>query len=193
LLGRGGREAPAGDPEAALLISAASGDQQAMADLYDTYAGALYGYGFRRLGSTTLAEDLVQRVMTRLWQLADRYDPSRASVRTWVFTLARTSCIDLYRAQPPDAARGEAPDRTGPTDESIDADIGQLLQAELIRTALDRLSTDHRQVIELAYFTGLSQSEVATRLGLPLGTVKSRSFYALKALRLTLEELGVDP
>jgi len=193
LLGRGGRAAPAGDPEAALLISAASGDQQAMADLYDTYAGALYGYGFRRLGSTTLAEDLVQRVMTRLWQLADRYDPSRASVRTWVFTLARTSCIDLYRAQPPAAARGEAPDRTGPTDESIDADIEQLLQAELIRTALDRLSTDHRQVIELAYFTGLSQNEVATRLGLPLGTVKSRSFYALKALRLTLEELGVDP
>lgn len=187
------REASVGDPEAALLVSAASGDQQAMADLYDTYAGALYGYGFRRLGSTTLAEDLVQRVMTRLWQLADSYDPSRASVRTWVFTLARTSCIDLYRAQPPAAAHGAAPDRTGPTHDSIDADIEQLLHAELIRTALDRLSTDHRQVIELAYFTGLSQSEVATRLGLALGTVKSRSFYALKALRLTLEELGVDP
>lgn len=176
------------DPEAALLLSVASGDQHAMADLYDTYAGPLYRYGYRRLGSTTLAEDLVQRVMTRLWQLADRYDPSRGSVRTWVFTIARTSCIDLHRAQPPAAVeasrRGEA---------AIDDDIEQLLHAELIRVALDRLSPDHRQVVDLSYFAGLTQVEVAARLGVPLGTVKSRSFYALKALRLTLEELGVRP
>ncbi len=176
------------DPEAALLVSVASGDQQAMADLYDTYAGPLYGYGYRRLGSTTLAEDLVQRVMTRLWQLADRYDPSRASVRTWVFTIARTSCIDLHRAQPPAGVEVSSPDKAG-----IDEDIEQLLHAELIRVALDRLSPDHHQVVDLSYFAGLTQVEVAARLGVPLGTVKSRSFYALKALRLTLDELGVRP
>ncbi len=175
------------DPEAALLVSVASGDQHAMADLYDTYAGPLYGYAYRRLGSTTLAEDLVQRVMTRLWQLADRYDPSRASVRTWVFTIARTSCIDLHRAQPPPVIEASGPGEAG-TD-----DIEQLLHAELIRVALSRLSADHRQVIDLSYFAGLTQVEAATRLGLPLGTVKSRSFYALKALRLALDELGVRP
>jgi RNA polymerase sigma-70 factor (ECF subfamily) len=191
---RGARcDTPPDDPEAALLTSAASGDQQAMADLYDTYAGALYGYGYRRLGSTTLAEDLVQRVMTRLWQLADRYDPSRASVRTWVFTIARTSCIDLHRAQPPAAATGDVPEAPGPLVEGIDAELERLLHGELIRGALELLSADHRQVIDLCYFAGLSQVEVAARLDLPLGTVKSRSFYAMKALRLTLEELGVQP
>lgn len=178
--------------EAALLTSVASGDQQAMADLYDTYAGPLYGYGYRRLGSAGLAEDLVQRVMTRLWQLADRYDPSRASVRTWVFTIARTSCIDLHRAQPPAPARGEVPQAQGTSEVGFDDDLEQLLHAELIRVALDRLSPDHRRVVDLTYFAGLTQVETATRLGLPLGTVKSRSFYALKALRLTLQELGVD-
>lgn len=141
-----------------------------------------------RLGSTTLAEDLVQRVMTRLWQLADRYDPSRGSVRTWVFTIARTSCIDLHRAQPPAGVEASTPGEA-----AIDDDIEQLLHAELIRLALDRLSPDHRQVVDLSYFAGLTQVEVAARLGVPLGTVKSRSFYALKALRLTLEELGVRP
>lgn len=176
------------DPEATLLLSVASGDQRAMADLYDTYAGPLYGYGYRRLGSTTLAEDLVQRVMTRLWQLADRYDPSRASVRTWVFTIARTSCIDLHRAHP---RAGSEPFGAGEV--GMEDDIEQLLHAELIRVALDRLSSDHRQVVDLCYFAGLTQVEVAARLGVPLGTVKSRSFYALKALRLALEELGVRP
>lgn len=75
----------------------------------------------------------------------------------------------------------------------IDDDIEQLLHAELIRVALDRLSPDHRQVVDLSYFAGLTQVEVAARLGVPLGTVKSRSFYALRALRLALEELGVHP
>lgn len=173
-------------PEAALLTRAAAGDERAMAALYDAYAGPLYGFGYARLGDAGLAEDLVQRVMTRLWRLADRYDPDRASVRTWVFTLARTACIDLHRSRPRPQPVAEPPDRADPsgTDE-----LEALVAAEVVRAALDRLSADHRQVVDLAYYDQLSQREVAERLDLPLGTVKSRTFYALKALRLALDEL----
>ena len=172
--------------EATLLKRAATGDNEAVAHLYERYGSTLYGFGLRRLGSPQLAEELVQRVMTRMWRLAGRYDPDRASVRTWVFTIARSTVIDLYRAQPsaePHAdldAHGQAPD-----------ELDALLRAEAMRAALDRLSDEHREVLDLGYFRGLAQAEIAERLGVPLGTVKSRTFYALKALRLACDELGV--
>lgn len=177
---------PGLDGQPVLLARAATGDERAVSELYDLYAGPLYGFGLRRLADPDLAEELVQRVMTRLWQLADRYDGSRSSVRTWVFTIARTTVIDLYRRQRRSDAVADIPDRAQEGDE-LDA----LLLAEVMRAALERLSPQHREVLALAYFAGLSQVEVANRLGLPLGTVKSRTYYALKALRLACDELGV--
>ena len=174
--------------EAALLERAASGDEDAVATLYDLYGSTLYGFGLRRLGDPQLAEELVQRVMTRMWQIAGRYDANRASVRTWVFTIARTTAIDLYRAQPRAEPTANLDGEAAAPDE-----LDTLLRVEVVRAALDRLSRDHREVLELGYYRGLSQAEIAERLRLPLGTVKSRTFYALKAMRLACDELGVQP
>lgn len=170
-----------------LLARAAAGDENAVADLYDTFAGVLYGYGMRRLGDSGLAEELVQRVMTKLWRMADRYDPRRGSVRNWMFTIARNTAVDLHRSQQHMVRRADV-DWRGHAPDELDA----LLKAEAMRMALDRLSDDHREVLELGYFHGLTQVEISERLGLPLGTVKSRTFYALKALRLACDELGVQ-
>lgn len=181
-------DAPAGRSEAALVARAAEGDEDAVAVLYEVYAGPLYGFGLRRLGDPLLAEELVQVVMTRLWRLGSRYEPDRGSVRTWVFTIARSTVIDLYRRQPAATPTGDLADQPDVVDE-----LEALIRAEAVRTALDRLSAEHREVIDLAYFGGLTQAEIAARLGLPLGTVKSRTFYALKAFRLACDELGVRP
>jgi RNA polymerase sigma-70 factor, ECF subfamily len=174
--------------EAEVVARAAAGDEDAVVTLYDTYAGPLYGFGLRRLGDPQLAEELVQAVMTRLWQRARTYDPARGSVRTWVFTVARTTAIDLHRRHSRAAAPATVPEQPDHAD-----DLEHLLRAEAVRAALDRLSTEHREVLALAYFDGLTQSEIAARLSLPLGTVKSRTYYALKAFHLACDELGVHP
>lgn len=167
---------------------AAAGDERALAVLYDTYAGPLYGYGLRRLGDPHLAEDFVQRVMVKLWRLAARYDGTRASVTTWVYTIARTVVIDVHRHRSRWEEPVEPPDELSTLDE-----LDGLLRAEAVRAALERVSDEHREVLRLAYFSRLSQTEIAARLGLPLGTVKSRTYYGLRAFRLACEELGVQP
>jgi RNA polymerase sigma-70 factor (ECF subfamily) len=175
--------------EAALLVAAAAGDVEAVSVLYDRYSGPLYAFALSRLGTAPEAEDVVQRVMTNLWRTASRYDPDRASVRTWVFAIARNAVIDQQRRRRPRESPGALPDLADPTSTR---ELSVLMEEEIVRVALDRLSPEHRRVIDLAYFEGLTQAEVAVRCGLPVGTVKSRTFYGLKALRLTLEELGVE-
>ena len=174
--------------EATLVSRAAGGDETAVRALYELYAGPLYGFGLRRLGDPVLAEELVQAVMTKLWRGADRYVPARGSVRTWIFTIARNTAVDIHRRRPRDQPAERLPEREAVIDE-----LESLVRAESVRAALDRLSAEHRHVLELAYFAGLTQAQVAERLFLPLGTVKSRTFYALKAFRLACDELGVEP
>lgn len=171
-----------------LLAAAAHGDERAAAVLYDTYADALYGYGVRRLRDPELAEELVQRVLEKLWRRADAYDPSRGPVRAYVFAIAGSTVIDIQRrvARRPRPV-GDLADEAVAVDDAAD----QVLVAASVRTALARLAPDHRRVLELAYTRDLSQHEIAEVLRLPLGTVKSRTFYALKALRLACDELGV--
>lgn len=178
----------AAEEPATLVARAAAGDEAALAALYDRYAGVLYGFALRRLDDHDRAEELVQRVMTRVWRFAGRYDPDRGQVSTWVFAIARGAVADLQR----DTFRRR---RTAAAaqPQTADDELEQLLLAEAVRVAFDRLSEDHREVLRLAYFHGLTQSETATRLDLPLGTVKSRTYYALRALRLACEELGVAP
>jgi RNA polymerase sigma-70 factor, ECF subfamily len=174
--------------DADVVARAAAGDEDAVATLYDAYARPVYGFGLRRLGDPQLAEELVQNVMTRLWQRARTYDPARGSVRTWVFMIARTAVIDLHRRSIQAAAPAPLPEQPDLVD-----DLEHLLRAEAVRAALDRLSAEHREVLALAYFDGLTQAEIAERLSLPLGTVKSRTYYALKAFQLACDELGVRP
>jgi RNA polymerase sigma-70 factor, ECF subfamily len=169
------------------MARAARGDAEAVVALYDVYAGPIYGFGLQRLGDPQLAEDLVQAVMTRVWRFAGRYQPDRGSVRTWVFAIARTAAVDLYRRRPRATPYEHVPEQAEVVDE-----LDRLLRAEAVRAALDRLGAEHREVLRLAYFRGLSQREIAERLSLPLGTVKSRTYYALKSFRLACDELGVD-
>jgi len=155
--------------------------------LYRAYGGELYGYAYRRLGDRGLAEELVQDVFTRVWRQADEYDSDRASFRTWIYAIARNATIDLERrrsVRPHQAAH--APGEEGPSHEPIERAV---LRWQ-VQAALQRLGPDHRQVIALAHFEGLTMREIAEVTGVPLGTVKSRTSYALRNLRLALEEMG---
>lgn len=164
---------------------ARSGDERAMSELYDRYAGLIYGTGVRYLGDRALAEDLVQDVLTAVWRNASGFDPSRASFATWVYRITRNRATDLIR-------RRRARVRTVSGDSPLEEDAtGELSRSFDLASALSRLSPVHREVLTLAYFEGLSQSEISRRTNTPLGTVKSRTTTALRALRETmLEENG---
>jgi RNA polymerase sigma-70 factor (ECF subfamily) len=159
---------------------AASGDERAISELYDRYAGLIYGAGMRYLRDRTLAEDLVQDVFTAVWRGAGSFDPSRASFATWLYRITRNRATDLIR-------RHRARVRTVGGDiypESGEEDpTDELSRSFDVAAALWRLSPTHREVIVLAYFQGLSQSEISRQTDTPLGTVKSRTTAALRALR----------
>jgi len=163
---------------------------EALRELYRAYAGELLGFALHALGERGVAEEVVQEVFLRAWRRADSYDPARGSVRTWLYQIARHAIIDARRRasvrpslalhEPGETDVGEG----GPT-------IEQAMLGWQVVSALERLTPEHRQVIRLAHFQGLSMREIAERCELPVGTVKSRTWYALRSLRLVLEEMGV--
>lgn len=157
--------------------------------LYRRYGPELFGFACQSLGDPELAEEVVQDAFTNVWRHADRFDPDRASFRTWLYALARNRIVDMRRragVRPRLAAR-DAGEEHAQLDESLE-------QAALrwqIAAALGRLSPDHRAVIRMAHFESLTLREIADALGVPLGTVKSRTYYALRHLRLVLDEMEV--
>lgn len=171
------------------LQSAASEDS--MRALYRAYGPELYGFAVTALGDRGLAEELVQEVFTRVWRKADSYDPRRASFRTWLYGIARNAIIDQKRraaVRPALSAHEVDADEQGGMDRSLE----QALLRWQVSAALERLTPEHRQVIRLAHFQGLTLREIAERTGIPLGTVKSRTSYALRHLRLILDEMEVE-
>ncbi len=181
--------APAQD-EAALVARLAAGDRdEAVAALYDLYGRRLYTLGLHLLKDRGLAEDLVQETFVRLWRSAHRFDPGRSSVRTFVYTLARRAAVDLWRR----SSRSPAVTAAGPeTEDAVGGAAFDELTVRLdVGEALAALTPTHREVLELQYHRDLSQSQVAERLGIPLGTVKSRTLYALRALFTELKERGL--
>lgn len=165
--------------------------EETMRALYRSYAGELYGFALNSLGDRGLAEEVVQDVFTRVWRHADTFDPERASFRTWLYGIARNAIIDLKRRGAVRPALATDADERG---EPVAADeIERALLGWQVSTALARLTPEHRQVIRLAHFQGMRLREIADETGLPLGTVKSRVSYALRGLRLALEEMGVEP
>lgn len=173
--------------EARLMERLAAGDRgEPLESLYDAYARTVYGLGVLLLHDRGLAEDLVQETFLRIWRSADRYDRRRGSVRTFVLTLARRAAVDLWRRNrvpaPPAVAAIELEDVAG-------NEVFQHLVLRLdVREALDALSPAHREVLELQYDADLTQAQAAARLGIPLGTVKSRTLHALRALARELRE-----
>jgi RNA polymerase sigma-70 factor, ECF subfamily len=164
---------------------ARSGDERAMSVLYDRYAGLIYGAGVRYLGDRALAEDLVQDVFTAVWRNASGFDPSRARFATWVYRITRNRATDLIRRR---RARVRTVGGDSPLEPGEEDATGELSRSFDLASALSRLSPVHREVLTLAYFEGLSQSEISGRTNTPLGTVKSRTTAALRALRETMLE-----
>jgi RNA polymerase sigma-70 factor, ECF subfamily len=164
---------------------ALSGDERALSELYDRYAGLIYGAGVRYLGDRALAEDLVQDVFTAVWLNASGFDPSRASFATWVYRITRNRATDLIRRR---RARVRTVGNEPPFEPGEEDSTGELSSSFDLASALSRLSPVHREVLTLAYFHGLSQSEISRRTNTPLGTVKSRTTAALRALRETMLE-----
>jgi RNA polymerase sigma-70 factor, ECF subfamily len=164
---------------------------EALRELYREYAGELLGFALNALGERGAAEEIVQEVFTRAWRHAERYDPARGSVRTWLYQIARHAIIDMRRraSARPALANGDAQMDHGTAGDSIE----QAMLGWQVAAALERLTPEHRQMIRMAQFRGLTMREIAQHTGLPLGTVKSRTWYALRSLRLVLEEMGVTP
>jgi RNA polymerase sigma-70 factor (ECF subfamily) len=156
--------------------------------LYRTYSGELYGFAVSRLGDRGLAEEVVQDVFTRVWRHAGEYDAARGSVRTWLYGIARNAIVDRERhrsRRPPMATRDPLPEGDASPDEPIE----RALLRWQVQAALERLTPEHREVVRLAHLGGLSVREIADLTGLPEGTVKSRTYYALQNLRLALDEM----
>ena len=176
--------------EAGLVARLAAGDrEEALAALYDLYGRRLYALGVHLLRDAGLAEDLVQETFVRLWRSADRYDPGRSSVRTFVYTLARRAAVDLWRR----SSREPATTADGlDTEDGVGgAAFDEIVLRLDVGEALGALTPAHREVLELQYHRDLTQTQVAERLGIPLGTVKTRTLYALRALSTELKERGL--
>ena len=165
-----------------------SGDE--LRELYRRYAGELFGFACNALGDREVAEEIVQDVFARLWRHAGDYDSTKASVRTWLYAIARNRIVDARRrasVRPGLAATDEAQ-----APEEVDRELEQAALRWQIAAALARLSPEHREVIRLSHWGGLSLREIAERKGIPLGTAKSRAYYALQSLRLILDEMEVE-
>jgi RNA polymerase sigma-70 factor (ECF subfamily) len=175
----------------AQLISKMRADTtgDAVRALYRSYSGELYGFALNALGERGIAEEIVQEVFTRAWRHAEAYDPGRGSVRTWLYQIARNAIIDARRraAVRPALALHEPAESDAPAAETLE----QAMLGWQVAVALDRLTPDHRQMVRLAHFQGMSMREIAEQLDLPVGTVKSRTWYALRSLRLVLEEMEI--
>ena len=159
-----------------------------MRQLHDEHAAALWRF-CRRLvpNDRSLAEDVMQETLLRAWRNRTILESPSPAVRAWLFTVARNIVIDQWRSR---RVHPETP-LAEPPDEGVDDETDQLLLSWVVAEALTRLSAEHRAVLLECYYRGHPVAEAARHLGVPEGTVKSRTHYALRALKLALEELGV--
>ena len=171
----------------ALLALVARGDEEALAALYDRYSGVAYAIALRVVRDSGLAQDAVQDAFLAAWRTAAGFDPARGTASTWLLTLVHRRAVDIVRRE---QRRRTEPLGEGAADAggAVDEDAVIRDRRRTVQEALARLPPEQRQALELAYYGGLTQSELADRLGLPLGTVKSRMFAALARLRDLLGE-----
>jgi RNA polymerase sigma-70 factor (ECF subfamily) len=188
-MGGGDAAPPQVDDDVALLDSVAGRDQSAFAALFDRYGGPVLGFLTRLLGDLGEAEEVLQETFFQVWEQADRYRPERASPRSWIYLLARSRALDRIRSRASRQRResvesvadiglhGEAMEPAAEVESRVDA-------ARLLAV----LQEDQRECVELSFFQGLSLSQIAERLGVPLGTVKSRYLYGMRKLRTAWAE-----
>jgi RNA polymerase sigma-70 factor (ECF subfamily) len=169
-------------------------DDDGLRAAYAAHGRELYRFALRGLGDAGAAQDVVQETFLRAWRAADRYDENQASLRVWLFAIARTTMIDRSRAaavRPWDSDVHAAP--TGDLGGTTQDPVGRLMDSWLIEEALGRISAEHREAIVETHLKERPHMEVAAELGIPVGTLRSRIFYGLKSLRLVMEEMGERP
>jgi RNA polymerase sigma-70 factor (ECF subfamily) len=177
--------------DAQLVVAIGRWRQDALAEAYRRHAGAVFGLASRVLASRNLAEEVVQEVFLRLWNDADRFDPERGSLRSWLLAQSHGRAVDLLRSESARRGREEREHRSrAESGYDLEHEVWDLAVAEQVREALDALPVDERRAIELAYFKGLTYREVAVALDQPEGTVKSRIRAGLKRLRTGLAEVN---
>ena len=171
----------------ALVALVARSDETALAELYDRIGGTAYGLAYRVLRDEALAEDAVQDAFLGLWRSAGSFIPERAKASTWILTLVHRRAVDLVRREQRRRAEQleSAPE---PVEPSAEHAAWLHFERERVQAALAALPDQQREAIELAYYGGYTQSELAERLGQPLGTIKSRMFAGLSRLRELLDE-----
>jgi len=168
-----------------LIAAVATGDEAAFGALYDRFARPLYALGLRWLQDVEDAEELVNDTLIRAWRQADRFDPARGRAGAWLFGIARHVATDRLRSR----GRRPGPPVEGAAEPIGHLDVDALAEAWEIAAALERLPAVQREVLLLAYRDDLSQSQIAEVLGVPLGTVKSRTFHALRGMAGLLEPI----
>lgn len=175
--------------DAACVARLAAGELEALEELYERYKGLAYAMALRITRDPAMAEDAVQEAFLGAWRTADRFDPGRASVKTWVVSIVHHRSIDALRRRRPTQelppADGTAGSLTVP---DLWGEVSARLDASAVRAAMGGLPANQREALELAYFEGLTQTEIATRTDAPLGTVKGRLRLGLSALRDALGE-----
>ncbi|GIW11599.1 MAG: DNA-directed RNA polymerase sigma-70 factor [Dehalococcoidia bacterium] len=173
--------------DAELIARFQSRDLAALEQFYDRHQAVAFGLALRILGDRGAAEEVVQEAFLAAWRRADTFNPARGSARGWLLGIVRNRAIDLLRQRagaPPTAPIEAAFQAAARTD--VFAEVSQTLDAEAIRRALERLPSEQRETIEYTYFKGMSCSEVAAQMNVPVGTVKGRLRLALKKLRASL-------
>jgi RNA polymerase sigma-70 factor (ECF subfamily) len=173
----------------ALVALVARADDSALAELYDRFGHVAYGLALRVVRDPALAEDAVQDAFLAVWRSAARFVPERAKASTWILTVVHRRAVDIVRREEP--RRTEPLEAAPQPSANLTEDEAWLrLQRTRVQEALRRLPDQQREVLELAYFGGFTQSELADRLGEPLGTIKSRMFTGLARLRELLADTG---
>jgi RNA polymerase sigma factor (sigma-70 family) len=175
----------------ALVALAARSEQTALAELYDRYGRPAYGLALRVLRDEALAEDAVQDGFMAVWKTATRFAPERGKASTWILTIVHRRAVDVVRREQRRRADSldVAPEQGGG---AADDEAWLRLQRERVQAALRQLPDQQREALELAYYGGFTQSELAERLGQPIGTIKSRMFMGLARLRELLGDLAME-
>lgn len=174
----------------AVVALVARSEETALAELYDRFGRVAYGVALRILRDEKLAEDAVQEGFLAVWRSADRFMPERGKASTWVLTLVHRRAVDLVRREDRRRAEALTDDVEPAASGSAEEDAWLRFERERVQAALRQLPDQQREALELAYYGGFSQSELAERLGQPVGTIKSRMFTGLARLRELLAEPG---
>lgn len=177
--------------DAALLRLIADRQPESLGALYGRYAPTLLALGKRILGSLSDAEEVLQEVFLHVWNNAARYDAGRSSVSTWLILITRSRAIDRLRTRKVVERTHETSIQENPVEHASPEGVEAVFiqeRRDRVRNELDKLPPEQKQVLELAFYEGLSQSEIAAKADLPLGTVKTRTLLAMKKLRGALRD-----